>query len=120
MNVAIIGHFGGNKKFSDGQTIKTVNLYDALIRNNINVEKIDTYYIKKNPFKFIVDFNKVIKRNNKIVVLLSSNGRKILFPILAYLSKHKDKEIYHYAIGGRLAREVKENPKWKDYVSSFK
>lgn len=31
-----------------------------------------------------------------------------------------NKDVYHYGIGGRLAREVEEKPKWKKYVSSFK
>ena len=30
------------------------------------------------------------------------------------------KDIYHYAIGGRLANEVEKYPSWKRYVSSFK
>ena len=32
MGIAIVGHFGGKEKFNDGQTIKTIAIYDALIR----------------------------------------------------------------------------------------
>ena len=39
--VTICGHFGGNNNFLDGQTVKTKNLYKALINeygeNNINI-----------------------------------------------------------------------------------
>ena len=45
MRIGIIGHFGGKEKFNDGQTVKTIAIYDALKRYGIeDVDKIDTYY----------------------------------------------------------------------------
>lgn len=121
MGIAIIGHFGGNGKFNDGQTIKTITIYDALNRyGETGIDKVDTYFVKKRPLLFIWRFLVAIARDQKFIVLLSSNGRKVLFPILYFMSRYMKKEIYHYGIGGRLAREVGENAKWKKYVSSFK
>lgn len=121
MRIGIIGHFGGKEKLNDGQTVKTIAIYDALKRYGFeDVDKIDTYYIKKNPFVFMTQFLSGLFRDEKYIVLLSSNGRKVLFPILSFMSRHLNKEVYHYGIGGRLAREVGEKPKWKKYVSSFK
>lgn len=121
MRIGIIGHFGGKEKFNDGQTVKTIAIYDALKRYGIeDVDKIDTYYIKKNPFVFMAQFVSGLFSDEKYIVLLSSNGRKVLFPILSFMSRHLNKEVYHYGIGGRLAREVSEKPSWKKYVSSFK
>ena len=120
MNIGIIGHFGGKEKYNDGQTVKTLNIYNGLRNSGISsIDKIDTYYIKKNPLKFIFVFLKSLFRDKKYIVLLSINGRRILFPVLFILSK-MGKEVYHYSIGGRLAREVAERPSWKRYVSSFK
>lgn len=120
MRVGIIGHFGGNKKFNDGQTVKTLTIYNAFKNYGFDhVDKIDTYYIKRNPVKFCMIFLKTVFWDQKFIVLVSSKGRKILFPVLYILSK-LGKEIYHYGIGGRLAREVTERPKWKKYVSAFK
>lgn len=120
MNIGIIGHFGGKEKYNDGQTVKTINIYNGLRNSEIStVDKIDTYYIKKNPIKFLLVFLKSLFRDKKYIVLLSINGRRILFPVLFLLSK-MGKEIYHYSIGGRLAREVEACPSWKRYVSSFK
>lgn len=119
MNIGIIGHFGGKGKYNDGQTVKTINIYNGLLNCGIStIDKIDTYYIKKNPMKFFFTFLKSLFKDKKYIVLLSINGRRILFPILFLLSKF-GKEIYHYSIGGRLAREVNERPLWKKYVSSF-
>ena len=54
MAISIIGHFGGERNFNDGQTIKTRTFYSALNKTKVaKVHKVDTYYIKKNPFLFI-------------------------------------------------------------------
>lgn len=121
MRIGIIGHFGGKEKFNDGQTVKIIAIYNALKRYGFeDVDKIDTYYIKKNPFIFMTQFLSGLFKDKKYIVLLSSNGRKVLFPILSFMSRYMNKDVYHYGIGGRLAREVAEKPKWKKYVSSFK
>lgn len=121
MRIGIIGHFGGNEKFNDGQTVKTVAIYDALKRYGIEgIDKIDTYYIRRNPLRFLWQFMSGFFRDKKYIVLLSSNGRRVLFPILSFMSRFMNKDVYHYGIGGRLAREVSEKPSWKNYVSSFK
>lgn len=120
MSVVIIGHFGGNDKFNDGQTVKTIAVYDALRRYGVsNVKKIDTYYIRNNPIKFCLAFLCGLIKYKKYIVLVSINGRRILFPFLCFMSRFMGKEIYHYAIGGRLAKEVNENHRWKKYISSF-
>lgn len=119
MGIAILGHFGGKKSFNDGQTVKTVALYDALMRNSIDVEKVDTYYVKKNPVLFCCQFVRMLIKDQQIIVLLSSNGRRMFFPVLYFLSKYFGKGIYHYGIGGRLAREIQENEHIKKYVRSF-
>lgn len=121
MRIGIIGHFGGKEKFNDGQTIKTIAIYDAFRDYGFNnIDKIDTFYIRKNPAMFCGKFLLGLIRDKKYVVLLSSNGRQVLFPVLGFMSRYLHKEVYHYGIGGRLAREVSEKPRWKKYVSSFK
>lgn len=121
MGIAIVGHFGGKEKFNDGQTIKTIAIYDALIRyGERDVEKIDTYYIKRNPLKFLWLFISALCKDQKYIVLLSSNGRKVLFPILSFMSRYMKKEVYHYGIGGRLAREVGEKKNGKSMFLHLK
>ncbi len=119
MSIAIIGHFGGKKQFNDGQTIKTCNVYNGLISFGIGVYKVDTYYIKHNPIIFMWRLFISLLKCKKYIVLLSINGRKYLFPILYLLKKILDKQIYHYAIGGRLADEVMQRPNLKKYVKNF-
>lgn len=120
MNIAIVGHFGGNKKFNDGQTIKTLTIYSALNKlDKISVDRVDTYYVRHNPFVFMWQMMKAILKDEKFIILLSSNGRKVLFPVFYVLSKYFYKKVFHYAIGGRLYREISNNRKWRKYVNSF-
>ena len=59
--VAIIGHFGGGNKFTDGQTVKTFNLYNELKNyTNWTLQTVDTYYVKHNPLRLIGEWNENI------------------------------------------------------------
>lgn len=121
MGICIIGHFGGGRAFSDGQTVKTLTIYEALQERDIaDVDRVDTYYAKRNPLKFLYQLAGSVVRDKKYIVLLSSNGRRALFPVLSWMSRALQKDIYHYAIGGRLARQVRDNERWKRYISTFK
>ncbi len=123
MQIGIIGHFGGKKVLNDGQTVKTITLYEALkqrLSGDIRLQKIDTYYIRKNPVVFCLQFLSCVMFDQKIIVLLSENGRRVLFPVLFLLSKYLKKEIYHDCIAGRLAQEASKSVKFRRYLSEFK
>ena len=80
MRIGIIGHFGGNEKFNDGQTVKTIAIYDALKRYGLeDVDRIDTYYIKKNPFIFVSQFLNGGLRDKKYIVCFRRMDEKYCF-----------------------------------------
>ena len=119
--ISIIGHFGGNEEFLDGQTVKTKILYDELKeKTNWKILKVDTYYKKKNPIKLIFQTIKTIVNSKDIIILLSGNGMKIYFPLLYFCSKSFKKNIYHDVIGGNLDVYVKKYPKYKKYLNEFR
>lgn len=120
MEICIIGHFGGSKTFNDGQTVKTLALYEALQSRNIPIVTVDTYYIRKNPFYFVFIFLKNLLRSKKIIVLVSDKGRRVLFPVLAFASRALHKEIYHYAIAGKLADEAAASKQPVSRLNAFK
>ena len=120
MEIAIIGHFGADKVFNDGQTVKTVTLYKALKNTKeLRIKPIDTYYLRHNPFRFAWVFLVSLFSCKKYIVLLSVNGRKVLFPVLYVASKYFKKQIYHNSIGGRLADEAAKDARFKKYICSF-
>ena len=119
ISIGIIGHFGGKRVFTDGQTVKTKSVYNGLIRAGYtNIAYADTYFIKRNPVRFIYQFCLTIKRSKKIIVLLSKRGRGILFPFLQRMNQKKD--IYHYAIGGNISKEARISSKFYKQISLFK
>lgn len=118
-NICIVGHFGGNRSFTDGQTVKTKYLYNALLERSFSVDKVDTFFVNTKPLFFIFQLMKNIIKNDVIIFLLSKNGRKILFPFFYFVHNISSKRFFHYAIGGSLAREVIKNPRFKKYVAYF-
>ena len=119
MNVAILGHFGGNKTFNDGQTVKTRTLYHALLSEGVVIYPLDTYDLKRHPLRFVWRFWSSLFSYKKYIVLLSANGRKFLFPVLYALAKYMNKQIYHDSVGGRLADETAKNVHFKKQISAF-
>lgn len=118
--ISIIGHFGGNENFLDGQTVKTKTLYEELKQNtNWKIIKVDTYYKNKNPIKLICDTIKCILKTKQIIILLSGNGMKFYFPLLSFLANKFHYKIYHDVIGGNLDQYVIRFPKYKKYLNSF-
>lgn len=121
MRVGIIGHFGGDKTFNDGQTVKVKSLYTGLkkVIPHVKIDIVDTYYIhNKNP-KVLLSIINCLLRDSIIVFLPATNGRKYLFKFLYYVKKITKKKIFHDAIGGALVDELKEHPEWKKYLCSF-
>lgn len=118
--IAIIGHFGGNETFLDGQTVKTKVLFAELERmGEYNIYKVDTYYKKHNPIKLIWRTLRALSSYKEIFVLLSSGGMKIYFPLLYHVVKLRHIRVYHDVIGGNLDGYVRKNPKWSRYLNSF-
>lgn len=102
--ITICGHFGGNKEFYDGQTVKTKNIYLALLdkykKENINI--IDTYGWKKQPIKFLIKCINGIKKSENIIILPARNGVKAFIPIFLFINKLYKRKIFYIVIGGWL------------------
>lgn len=118
--VAIIGHFGGNKQFLDGQTVKTKVLYDELNKTGkYEIYKIDTYYKKHNPLKLLWQTFKGLCLCDDVFILVSGGGMKVYFPMLYYVGKLKNLRVYHDVIGGNLDKYVEKNASFDKYINSF-
>ena len=119
--LAIIGHFGGGNNFFDGQTVKTVTLYEELKKTGIfDIRIVDTYYNNTNKLKLLFDTVKNSLVCKDLIVLLSHNGMKVYFPLLCFFAKVFRKNVYHDIIGGNLPELISENKSWVGYLNSFK
>lgn len=118
--IAIIGHFGGNEKFYDGQTVKTKNLEQLLIGcGSFNVYRVDTYLSKINKIKLFIKTIVALLSNDYIFLLVSVNGLRVFLPLLYYLNKIIKKPIFHYVIGSELLEIVSKDKKMVKYLNSF-
>lgn len=107
--ITLCGHFGGKENFIDGQTIKTQNIYSALLDkyNEKEINKIDTYNWKKHPIKFLMKCVKGIKNSKNIIILPAHNGVKIFIPLFLLINKLYQKKLFYIVIGGWLPEFLK-------------
>ena len=110
MKIGIIGHFGGNKQFLGGQTVKTKEINDYLENYyKIKTFKFDTYKNSRNPFKLIYLTIKTLKKSDIVIVILSIRGYKIITPILVFFNKFYKKRLFDIVVGGKRYNIYKNN-----------
>ena len=118
--IGIIGHFGGNENFMDGQTVKTKVLYDELNKTGMyDIVKVDTYLFKKSKVKLILDTLRCLLGCNTVFLLVSAGGMRVYFPLLYYWNKIFKTRVIHDVIGGNLHKYVRDNKNYKRYLNSF-
>lgn len=118
--IGIIGHFGGKEEFFDGQTVKTKILNDELIATgNFEIYKVDTYYVRKNPFKVFFKTIKSMFTCDSVIVLIAQNGMRVFPALLHFLKKFTKAKTYHDVLGGDLPQIVEEHPGIVKYLNSF-
>ena len=102
--ICVYGHFGNNKNFLNGQTVKTKNVYNALQKhyNMEEINKVDTYNWKKNPFKVLKKCIKSFKNSENIIILPAQNGVKVFIPLFFLLKKIYKRKVFYVVIGGWL------------------
>lgn len=118
--IAIIGHFGGKEEIANGQIVKTKILYDELSKvTDFKINKIDTYLKKKHPIWLLIKILCALLTTRKIIVLLSENGRKWIFPLLSFAARRLKTEVFHDVIGGNLDKYILDNERFRMYLNSF-
>ncbi len=120
--IGLIGRVDPERSLFDGQTVKTRMMYQLLCEmyGADCVVIVDTIDWRHRALKIAAELNNCLRECNDIVVLLSKNGRKVLYPVLARMARKHDKRIYQNLIGGSLGLEVKRYPQWVSYLNSFK
>lgn len=119
--VCIIGNFGSDKGRYDGQTIKTYNIYKALVNNleNRNVSFVNTNNgLKKLPILILKTILAVYKNRN-IVMLPAQNGVQVFSPILRLLSRFVKCKMHYVVIGGWLPEFVEGRSWLKKALMNF-
>lgn len=103
--VLVLGYFGYITSQTDGQTIKTRNIYELLKYKNKNifiVNYFDTESFKKNKL-LIFKMVWMILFSYKLVYVPAVNNLKYIFPFIYVICKIKRIDILYFVVGGWLA-----------------
>lgn len=109
--IGMVGHFGGDKEFLDGQTVKTKNLYRALTEafSTDDIEKLDTYGYKKNIFSFFCKAVRLICTAKNVVMLPDENGVRVFLPLYGMLNVFLRRKLHYAVVGGWLPVFLKKH-----------
>lgn len=121
MRIGICGHFGADKVFLDGQTVKTKNVYDVLCEayGAENVLINDTYKIKARIILVFVRTILLFFRCDAIIMLPAHNGVRVFSPLFCVLKKIFGKRIFYSVIGGWLPKTVQSDSFLKRSLTQF-
>jgi len=104
--VGICGHFGGGKKFFDGQTVKThaVTLELEKRLGKSQVMKVDTYGGKKKLLKCLKELYMLLIRCDNVIILPAHNSVRIFPLLMVVCNRFLNKRLHYIVIGGWLPR----------------
>ena len=109
--VCVIGHFGGNKVYLDGQTIKT-KMVTAELKKQLgedNVDILDTHGGKKALIKYFIKAFSALKNSENIIMLPAHNGVRFFAPVLLLWNTLFHRRLHYSVIGGWLPELTKNN-----------
>lgn len=120
--IGICGHFGGDKVFLDGQTIKTKTITNALqsIYGSNEINKIDTYYARKNIVLFLINLMKLHKKSQNIILFPGQNSLIFCAFVLTILNMFHYRPIHYIVIGGWLPNYISQKKWLKRCLIKFK
>lgn len=122
LRLGVIGRTAFGSGLCDGQTVKTQVLVEELkIKYPCSkIDIADTYdLIQRKRVRLLMNVVKCMIKDDVIFVLLSANGRRVLFPIIAIMNKILKKIIIHDCIGGKIGQDASANPNLVKNMNSF-
>lgn len=119
--IGIIGRVDLGRTLFDGQTVKTRMMYQLLCEmyGADRIEIVDTIDWRHRALKIVVDTRRCLKHCDDVVILLSRNGRRVLYPLLAKAAKKRGTRVYQNLIGGWLDGDLEQFPEWVGYLNAF-
>lgn len=122
LRIGVIGRTAYGTDICDGQTVKTRVLVEELKIKypDAKIDIADTYkIIQGKRIGLLLNIIHCMFVDDVIFVLLSTNGRKVVFPIVLFLNKFLHKAIIHDCIGGKIGKDAKNNPRLAKEMNGF-
>ena len=117
--IGIIGRT--SEKLCDGQTIKTRILIQELKTcfPDYEIPVAETCDYKKHPLRLLKQDFCCMRDSELVIILLSRNGMRVIFPIVNLLNKFYHKPILHDCIGCSLDELVDKYKSLKRQLNCF-
>lgn len=111
--IGLIGHFMYDQESAavNGQAVKTRNFYKVLCERygKGNIFTLDTNYFRKHVFKNYKKFWQICHKCDCILILPTSNGLKLILPILKLLKKKCGFKVLYPVVGGWLPEYLEKD-----------
>ena len=110
--VGVLGHYGGDRAFLDGQTIKTKSITEQLCKE-LGADQVltaDTYGGFRVLAKCLGALLSMLAHCENIIILPAQNGVKLFPGFLAFWNIFFRKQIHYVVIGGWLPSMASQNP----------
>lgn len=118
IKIGICGHFGGDKIFLDGQTIKTKIITQEL-KKVYSIKNVDTFNGKKRMLIILFSLLKLLSQCENIIILPAHNSLKIFAPFLVFFNKIFKKKLHYVVIGGWLSKYLENKKSLKNRLKKF-
>ena len=107
--VGICGRFGYNSGSVNGQTDKTVAVYNAVAKSigKENIALLDSYGWQKNPLQMIKKCRKLLSECENIIIMPARKGVKVFPALFNMFNKSFGRKLHYVVIGGWLNDELK-------------
>lgn len=104
--ICIIGFNQYGDPVDNGQSAKVRLYFDKLIAEGYDTTLIDLSFVHKKPILTLFKIRKSIKNNDVLILLLASNGAKILIPFVNHFNRKYKKKIIYSLIGTSILHLV--------------
>lgn len=119
--IGLIGSVCLDRLSASGQAIRTTILYKTLVsRYGDNRILLVNTHNKRNKLSLLFDSLRCILSCDDIIIMVSSNGRKLYYPLLYLSSKLLKRKIYNNVIGGNYVEYLQKNSNGMKYSKSFR
>lgn len=119
--IGVIGHFAFGRHMTDGQTVKTVTVTEALEERfgSDEVLKADTHGGAKTLLKMPFIVVNMLKKANNIIILPAQRGLRIIVPLLVLFNHFYHRRLHYCVIGGWLPSLLQNRPRLVRQLGSF-
>ncbi|HBL40273.1 MAG TPA: glycoside hydrolase [Ruminococcaceae bacterium] len=119
--VGICAHFGFGKDLMNGQTDKSLAVWNALTKEygEDRIAVLDTHGWKKHPAAILLGCMKLLKNCENIIMLPAQNGVKLFPRLFEILNQAKHRKLHYIVIGGWLPEQLKTNASLLDSIAKL-